>query len=108
MGFAEDKVYGHILRNMDKFKNIHVASLVDSLGCLTEADRVTRRVKTGHLAWCYSTGGGGLQQLCFCLFVASRAREGGVTFCSAVLSPPCGAVLGSGPSMGKWSCWSRA
>uniref|UniRef100_U3I6B9 Caspase recruitment domain-containing protein n=1 Tax=Anas platyrhynchos platyrhynchos TaxID=8840 RepID=U3I6B9_ANAPP len=39
MGFAEDKVYGHILRNMDKFKNIHVASLVDSLGCLTEADR---------------------------------------------------------------------
>lgn len=41
MGFAEDKVYGHILRNMDKFKNIHVASLVDSLSCLTEADRVT-------------------------------------------------------------------
>lgn len=39
MGFAEDKVYGHILRNMDKFKNIHVASLVDSLSCLTEADR---------------------------------------------------------------------
>ncbi|XP_071893996.1 mitochondrial antiviral-signaling protein [Anas platyrhynchos] len=39
MGFAEDKVYVHILRNMDKFKNIHVASLVDSLGCLTEADR---------------------------------------------------------------------
>lgn len=39
MGFAEDKVYGHILRNLDKFKNIHVASLVDSLGCLTEADR---------------------------------------------------------------------
>lgn len=43
MGFAEDKVYVHILRNMDKFKNIHVASLVDSLGCLTEADRVTCR-----------------------------------------------------------------
>ncbi|KAI6069736.1 Ips-1 [Aix galericulata] len=42
MGFAEDKVYGHILRNMDKFKNIHVASLVDSLGCLTEADREVR------------------------------------------------------------------
>ncbi|XP_072192576.1 mitochondrial antiviral-signaling protein [Excalfactoria chinensis] len=39
MGFAEDKVYNHILRNMSKFCDIHVASLVDSLSCLTDADR---------------------------------------------------------------------
>lgn len=40
MGFAEDKVYNHILRNMSRFCDIHVASLVDSLSCLTDADRV--------------------------------------------------------------------
>ncbi|XP_046772404.1 mitochondrial antiviral-signaling protein isoform X2 [Gallus gallus] len=39
MGFAEDKVYNHILRNMSRFCDIHVASLVDSLSCLTDADR---------------------------------------------------------------------
>ncbi|NXC42793.1 MAVS protein, partial [Penelope pileata] len=39
MGFAEDKVYSHILKNMSRFCNIHVASLVDSLSCLTDADR---------------------------------------------------------------------
>ncbi|KAM9378018.1 mitochondrial antiviral-signaling protein [Phaethornis superciliosus] len=39
MGFAEDKVYDHILKNLSKFKNIRVASLADSLSCLTDADR---------------------------------------------------------------------
>ncbi|KFP00692.1 Mitochondrial antiviral-signaling protein [Calypte anna] len=39
MGFAEDKVYNHILENLSKFKNIRVASLADSLRCLTDADR---------------------------------------------------------------------
>ncbi|XP_021249666.1 mitochondrial antiviral-signaling protein isoform X2 [Numida meleagris] len=39
MGFAEDKVYNYILSNMTRFCNIHVASLVDSLSCLTDADR---------------------------------------------------------------------
>ncbi|XP_052538422.1 mitochondrial antiviral-signaling protein isoform X1 [Tympanuchus pallidicinctus] len=39
MGFAEDKVYNHILKNMSRFCDIHVASLVDSLSCLTDADR---------------------------------------------------------------------
>ncbi|NWR62317.1 MAVS protein, partial [Bucorvus abyssinicus] len=39
MGFAEDKVYDHILKNLRKFKNIRVASLADSLSCLTDADR---------------------------------------------------------------------
>ncbi|NWZ25188.1 MAVS protein, partial [Asarcornis scutulata] len=56
MGFAEDKVYNHILRNMAKFKNIHVASLVDSLGCLTEADRDelhTRQEMRGSNATAY-------------------------------------------------------
>lgn len=40
MGFAEDKVYDYILKNLKNFKNIHVASLADSLSCLTDADRV--------------------------------------------------------------------
>ncbi|NXH23286.1 MAVS protein, partial [Bucco capensis] len=39
MGFAEDKVYDHILKNLKNFKNIRVASLADSLSCLTDADR---------------------------------------------------------------------
>ncbi|XP_067153360.1 mitochondrial antiviral-signaling protein [Apteryx mantelli] len=39
MGFAEDKVYDHILRNLSNFRNIHVTSLAHSLTCLTEADR---------------------------------------------------------------------
>ncbi|NXX96759.1 MAVS protein, partial [Centropus bengalensis] len=39
MGFAEDKVYEHILRNLKKFKSIRVASLADSLSCLTDDDR---------------------------------------------------------------------
>ncbi|XP_062431052.1 mitochondrial antiviral-signaling protein isoform X2 [Rhea pennata] len=39
MGFAEDKVYDHILRNLSNFGNIHVTSLAHSLTCLTEADR---------------------------------------------------------------------
>ncbi|NXJ62673.1 MAVS protein, partial [Rostratula benghalensis] len=39
MGFAEDKVYDYILRNLKDFKNIRVASLADSLSCLTDADR---------------------------------------------------------------------
>ncbi|OXB75846.1 UNVERIFIED_CONTAM: hypothetical protein H355_009479 [Colinus virginianus] len=39
MGFAEEKVYSHILKNMSRFCDIHVASLVDSLSCLTDADR---------------------------------------------------------------------
>ncbi|XP_065592047.1 mitochondrial antiviral-signaling protein isoform X2 [Cyrtonyx montezumae] len=39
MGFAEEKVYNHILKNMSRFCDIHVASLVDSLSCLTDADR---------------------------------------------------------------------
>ncbi|POI30610.1 hypothetical protein CIB84_005639 [Bambusicola thoracicus] len=43
MGFAEDKVYNHILRNMSRFCDIHVASLVDSLSCLTDADRPPER-----------------------------------------------------------------
>lgn len=40
MGFAEDKVYDHIMKNLKNFKNIRVASLADSLSCLTDADRV--------------------------------------------------------------------
>nr|XP_009933083.1 PREDICTED: mitochondrial antiviral-signaling protein [Opisthocomus hoazin] len=39
MGFAEDKVYDYILKNLKNFKNIRVASLADSLSCLTDADR---------------------------------------------------------------------
>ncbi|KAM6135707.1 LOW QUALITY PROTEIN: mitochondrial antiviral-signaling protein [Phoenicopterus ruber ruber] len=39
MGFAEDKVYAYILENLKNFKNIRVASLADSLRCLTDADR---------------------------------------------------------------------
>ncbi|NXX39379.1 MAVS protein, partial [Tricholaema leucomelas] len=39
MGFAEDKVYDYILRNLKNFRNIRVASLADSLSCLTDADR---------------------------------------------------------------------
>ncbi|NWW48367.1 MAVS protein, partial [Pedionomus torquatus] len=39
MGFAEDQVYDYILRNLKNFKNIRVASLADSLSCLTDADR---------------------------------------------------------------------
>ncbi|NXG62064.1 MAVS protein, partial [Hemiprocne comata] len=39
MGFAEDKVYDHILKNLSHFKNIRVASLADSLSCLTDCDR---------------------------------------------------------------------
>lgn len=40
MGLAEDKVYDYILKNLKNFKNIRVASLADSLSCLTDADRV--------------------------------------------------------------------
>ncbi|NXV72916.1 MAVS protein, partial [Atlantisia rogersi] len=39
MGFAEDKVYDHILKNLKNFRNIHVSSLANSLSCLTDADR---------------------------------------------------------------------
>ncbi|NXP10599.1 MAVS protein, partial [Thinocorus orbignyianus] len=39
MGFAEDEVYNYILRNLQNFRNIRVASLADSLSCLTDADR---------------------------------------------------------------------
>ncbi|XP_061849813.1 mitochondrial antiviral-signaling protein [Colius striatus] len=39
MGFAEDKVYDYILKNLRTFSNIRVASLADSLSCLTDADR---------------------------------------------------------------------
>ncbi|NXK14636.1 MAVS protein, partial [Herpetotheres cachinnans] len=39
MGFAEDKVYDYILKNFKNFKNIRVASLADSLSCLTDDDR---------------------------------------------------------------------
>ncbi|XP_074004015.1 mitochondrial antiviral-signaling protein [Numenius arquata] len=39
MGFAEDKVYDYILKNLKNFRNIHVASLADSMSCLTDADR---------------------------------------------------------------------
>ncbi|KFU87417.1 Mitochondrial antiviral-signaling protein [Chaetura pelagica] len=39
MGLAEDKVYEHILKNLSHFKNIRVASLADSLSCLTDSDR---------------------------------------------------------------------
>ncbi|KAM6132908.1 mitochondrial antiviral-signaling protein [Pterocles gutturalis] len=39
MGFAEEKVYDYILKNLRNFKNIRVASLADSLRCLTDADR---------------------------------------------------------------------
>ncbi|KAM6269693.1 mitochondrial antiviral-signaling protein isoform 2-T2 [Porphyrio hochstetteri] len=39
MGFAEDKVYDHILKNLKNFRNIHVTSLANSLSCLTDADR---------------------------------------------------------------------
>ncbi|NWT19434.1 MAVS protein, partial [Vireo altiloquus] len=39
MGLAEDKVYGHITRNLKKFGAIRVASLADSLTCLVDSDR---------------------------------------------------------------------
>ncbi|NXV33622.1 MAVS protein, partial [Rissa tridactyla] len=39
MGFAEDKVYDYILKNLKNFRHIRVASLADSLSCLTDADR---------------------------------------------------------------------
>ncbi|XP_066041314.1 mitochondrial antiviral-signaling protein [Chamaea fasciata] len=39
MGLAEDKVYTHITRNLKKFGTIRVASLVNSLTCLVDADR---------------------------------------------------------------------
>ncbi|NWV07813.1 MAVS protein, partial [Ptilonorhynchus violaceus] len=39
MGLAEDKVYGHISRNLKKFGTIRVASLADSLTCLVDYDR---------------------------------------------------------------------
>ncbi|XP_075355615.1 mitochondrial antiviral-signaling protein [Mycteria americana] len=39
MGLAEEKVYDYILKNLKNFKNIRVASLADSLSCLTDADR---------------------------------------------------------------------
>ncbi|NXU54091.1 MAVS protein, partial [Turnix velox] len=39
MGVAEDEVYKYILGNLCHFRNIHVASLADSLSCLTDADR---------------------------------------------------------------------
>ncbi|NXN97783.1 MAVS protein, partial [Rhinopomastus cyanomelas] len=39
MGFPEDKVYEYIMKNLKDFKNIRVASLADSLTCLTDADR---------------------------------------------------------------------
>ncbi|NWU65098.1 MAVS protein, partial [Pterocles burchelli] len=39
MGLVEEKVYEHILKNLQNFKNIRVASLADSLSCLTDADR---------------------------------------------------------------------
>ncbi|XP_061207941.1 mitochondrial antiviral-signaling protein [Neopsephotus bourkii] len=39
MGFAEEKVYEYIMRNLRNFRNIRVASLADSLSCLTDADR---------------------------------------------------------------------
>ncbi|PKU48470.1 mitochondrial antiviral-signaling protein [Limosa lapponica baueri] len=39
MGFAEDKVYDYILKNLKNFRNIRVASLADSMSCLTDADR---------------------------------------------------------------------
>ncbi|NXX83782.1 MAVS protein, partial [Urocolius indicus] len=39
MGFAEDKVYEYILKNLKTFSSIRVASLADSLSCLTDADR---------------------------------------------------------------------
>lgn len=46
MGFAEDKVYKYIIQNLGNFKNIRVASLADSLSCLTDADRVIPRFPT--------------------------------------------------------------
>ncbi|XP_030347440.1 mitochondrial antiviral-signaling protein isoform X1 [Strigops habroptila] len=39
MGFAEEKVYDYIMKNLRNFRNIRVASLADSLSCLTDADR---------------------------------------------------------------------
>ncbi|XP_057259189.1 mitochondrial antiviral-signaling protein [Pezoporus wallicus] len=39
MGFAEEKVYDYIMRNLRNFRNIRVATLADSLSCLTDADR---------------------------------------------------------------------
>ncbi|NXV07155.1 MAVS protein, partial [Cettia cetti] len=39
MGLAEDKVYGHITRNLRKFGTIRVASLANSLTCLVDSDR---------------------------------------------------------------------
>ncbi|NWW06042.1 MAVS protein, partial [Oreocharis arfaki] len=39
MGLAEEKVYGHITRNLKRFGTIRVASLADSLTCLVDSDR---------------------------------------------------------------------
>lgn len=39
MGFAEEEVYNYIMKNLKNFRNIRVASLTDSLSCLTDADR---------------------------------------------------------------------
>ncbi|NWS16693.1 MAVS protein, partial [Pachyramphus minor] len=39
MGLAEEKVYGHIMRNLRRFGTIHVGSLADSLTCLVDSDR---------------------------------------------------------------------
>ncbi|NXW59897.1 MAVS protein, partial [Eurystomus gularis] len=39
MGFVEDRVYKYIMKHFSRFKNIRVAPLVDSLSCLTDADR---------------------------------------------------------------------
>ncbi|XP_014791603.1 PREDICTED: mitochondrial antiviral-signaling protein isoform X2 [Calidris pugnax] len=39
MGFAEDQVYNYIMRNLKNFRNIRVASLADTMSCLTDADR---------------------------------------------------------------------
>ncbi|XP_065693361.1 mitochondrial antiviral-signaling protein [Patagioenas fasciata] len=56
MGFAEDKVYKYIIQNLGSFKNIRVASLADSLSCLTDADRDelhTREETRGSQATAY-------------------------------------------------------
>ncbi|KAK2510765.1 Pank2 [Columba guinea] len=56
MGFAEDKVYKYIIQNLGNFKNIRVASLADSLSCLTDADRDelhTREETRGSQATAY-------------------------------------------------------
>ncbi|KAM6402330.1 mitochondrial antiviral-signaling protein [Pluvialis apricaria] len=57
MGFAEDKVYDYILKNLKNFRNIRVASLADSLSCLTDADRDelhTREETRGSQATVYT------------------------------------------------------